>query len=482
MARPLLRSSTFRLTLLYISLFSTSVLILFAFIYWSTLNYMTEQADEALNLEIRGLKERYEETGLNGLTQLIRERIRKQPPSGSTIYLLTNFRYNRIIGNLDRWPGARDREDGFIDFELEDTRFEPKPVIHVRARSFMLEGGFRLLVGRGIEDLLVARNRVIWTLGWGLGIMVLLGVVGSILMSRGMLRRIDQITATSEKIVSGDLGRRVPTRGTGDDFDRLSDQLNRMLDQIESLLESVRRISDNIAHDLRTPLTRLRNRLESLPRAGDDQAQDLELAIREADGLLSTFNALLRIARIETDARREGFADLGLGEVLSDVVELYEPLAEEKDQSLSMTVHAPALIHGDRDLVFQAVANLLDNAVKYTPVGGHIAVSLAVVDGAAHVTVVDSGPGIPDALHEKVVQRFFRMDSSRNQSGNGLGLSMVAAVCKLHGAKLCFENREPGLSVRMVFPLRKADALPREGRNRVALPQPRSRALAQRMQ
>ncbi|MCZ7597574.1 MAG: HAMP domain-containing protein [Gammaproteobacteria bacterium] len=149
---------------------------------------------------------------------------------------------------------------------LEDTRFDPGPVIHVRARSFMLDGGFRLLVGRGIEDLLVARNRVIWTLGWGLAIMVILGVLGSILMSRGMLRRIDQITATSEKIVSGDLGRRVPTRGTGDDFDRLSEQLNRMLDQIESLLESVRRISDNIAHDLKTPLTRLRNRLETINR------------------------------------------------------------------------------------------------------------------------------------------------------------------------------------------------------------------------
>ncbi len=461
MARPLLRSSTFRLTLLYISLFSTSVLILLAFIYWSTLNYMTEQADEALNLEIRGLKERYEDTGLNGLTQLIRERIRKQPPSGSTIYLLTNFRYNRIIGNLDRWPRGRDSEDGFLDFELEDTRFDPKPVVHVRARAFMLDGGFRLLVGRGIEDLLVARNRVIWTLGWGLGIMVLLGVVGSILMSRGMLRRIDQITATSEKIVSGDLGRRVPTRGTGDDFDRLSEQLNRMLDQIESLLESVRRISDNIAHDLRTPLTRLRNRLESIRAPGDEQIHDLDLAIREADGLLSTFNALLRIARIETDARREGFADLNVGEVLSDVVELYEPLAEEKDQTLSLRLPDTALIHGDRDLIFQAVANLLDNAVKYTPNEGSIAVTLKSEGGEAAITVVDSGPGIPSAMHEKVVQRFFRMDSSRNETGNGLGLSMVAAVCKLHGARLEFEDLDPGLGVRMVFPLRRKELVMR---------------------
>ncbi|KAA3619034.1 MAG: sensor histidine kinase [Proteobacteria bacterium] len=454
MARPLLRSSTFRLTLLYISLFSTSVLILFAFIYWSTLNYMTEQADEALNLEIRGLRERYEENGVNGLTQLIRERIRTQPPSGSTIYLLTDFRYKRLIGNLDRWPRGREGNDGFLDFELEDTRFDPQPVVHVRARAFMLDGGFRLLVGRGIEDLLVARNRVIWTLGWAIAIMVLLGVVGSILMSRGMLRRIDQITATSEKIVSGDLARRVPTRGTGDDFDRLSEHLNRMLDQIGSLLESVRRISDNIAHDLKTPLTRLRNRMELMQRGEANQDAHLELAIKEADGLLSTFNALLRIARIETDARKEGFSDLNLAEMLSDVVELYEPLAEEKNQTLALQVVHSAKILGDRDLVFQAVANLLDNAVKYTPAGGAISVTLNANPREAWITVLDNGPGIPSAMHEKVVQRFFRMDSSRNQSGNGLGLSMVAAVCKLHCARLEFENRDPGLGVRLVFPLR----------------------------
>lgn len=471
MARPLLRSSTFRLTLLYISLFSTSVLILFGFIYWSTLNYMTEQADEALNLEIRGLKERYEETGLNGLTQLIRERIRTQPPSASTIYLLTNFRYNRIIGNLDRWPRGNDREDGFIDFVLEDTRFDPRPVIHVRARSFMLDGGFRLLVGRGIEDLLVARNRVIWTLGWGLAIMVILGVLGSILMSRGMLRRIDQITATSEKIVSGDLGRRVPTRGTGDDFDRLSEQLNRMLDQIESLLESVRRISDNIAHDLKTPLTRLRNRLETINRRQAEHAPDLDLAIREADGLLSTFNALLRIARIETDSRKEGFASLDLAEVLADVVELYEPLAEEKDQALVLDNSASAKVFGDRDLIFQAIANLLDNAVKYTPASGRISVALSSDGQQARITVRDDGPGIPSALHQKVVQRFFRMDSSRNQSGNGLGLSMVAAVCKLHGARLDFENLDPGLGVSLAFRT-IPEALPRPTRQN-AEPKPR---------
>jgi signal transduction histidine kinase len=228
-----------------------------------------------------------------------------------------------------------------------------------------------------------------------------------------------------------------------------------MLDQIESLLESVRRISDNIAHDLKTPLTRLRNRLESIHdlNSDNDHGHSLDLAIKEADGLLSTFNALLRIARIETDARREGFAELKLGDVLSDVVELYEPLAEEKNQSLKLRMDETAVIYGDRDLVFQAVANLLDNAVKYTPENGSIAVTLKAPGSEAQVTVVDSGPGIPEALHNKVVQRFFRIDTSRQQSGNGLGLSMVAAVCKLHGARLEFENLDPGLGVCLTFPL-----------------------------
>jgi signal transduction histidine kinase len=457
MARPLLRSSTFRLTLLYISLFSTSVLILFVFFYWSTLGLMIEQADEALDLEIKGLEERYEDDGLNGLTQLMRERIREQPPSGSTIYLLTDFAYTRIVGNLNRWPLGSESAEGFIDFELEDTRFDPAPVIPARGRAFSLRGGYRLLVARGTQDLRIFRKRIVWTLGWGLGIMVLLSLIGSILMNRGMLRRIDSITATSESIMSGNLSQRIPTRGTGDDFDRLAEQLNRMLDQIETLLESVRRISDNIAHDLKTPLTRLRNRLEKLHDRNSGNSEDLELATHEADDLLSTFNALLRIARIETDDRTEGFTVVNLTDLLADVVELYEPLAEEKLQAIILKASDNVCVNGDQHLLFQAIANLLDNAVKYTPENGVIEATLTIMNDNAIITVEDTGPGIPEASHRKVLQRFYRMDSSRNEAGNGLGLSMVSAVCKLHGSELKLFDKKPGLGIRFSLPILKSE-------------------------
>ncbi|MFT7531125.1 MAG: signal transduction histidine kinase [Gammaproteobacteria bacterium] len=414
---------------------------------------MSDQADEALDLEITGLEETYNRDGLSGLNELISDRIRRQPPSGSSVYLLTNYQLRRISGNLNRWPTGQEDASGFINFNLEDTRFEPSRTINARARNFSLQGGYRLLVGRGIEDLLVARKRIIAALGWGIAIMIFLGLVGGALMSRGMLRRIDSITATSESIVSGNLSQRIPTRGTGDDFDRLAEQLNGMLDQIESLLESVRRISDNIAHDLRTPLTRLRNRLENLERNDLEFHDNLEQATKEADGLLSTFSALLRIARIETDDRKAGFKQIPLAELVSDVAELYEPLAEEKYQTLSVECKSDAQILADRDLLFQAVANLVDNAVKYTPENGVIQVTLEVIGSVAIIQVIDSGPGIPQTHHEKVLQRFYRIDPSRKDGSNGLGLSMVAAVCKLHGAKITMHNRDPGLVISLKLPL-----------------------------
>lgn len=453
MARPLLRSSTFRLTLLYICLFSTSVSILFGFFYWSTLGFLSVQVDEALDIEVKGLEERYEVDGLNGLSRLIQERIKEQPPSASTIYLLTNSGYNRIVGNLNRWPSGQKDDAGFIDFVLEDTRFSPSPVIPARGREFELSSGYRLLVARGNKDLQSFRKRIVWTLGWGLGIMVLLSLIGSILMNRGMLKRIDSITATSESIVSGKLSQRIPTRGTGDDFDRLAEHLNHMLDQLESSLENVRRISDNIAHDLKTPLTRLRNRLETLHSKHFDSNEDLELATREADGLLATFNALLRIARIETDAKTEGFDLVNLSAVLDDVVELYEPLAEEKNQSIIITENKQSYVFGDQHLLFQAIANLLDNAVKYTPVDGEIRAFLKLDNQNVTIGISDSGPGIPENLRDKVLQRFYRLDSSRNQVGNGLGLSMVAAVCKLHSTQLCLTDAHPGLTISFTLPL-----------------------------
>lgn len=451
----LLRSSTFRLALIYMALFSLSNFILLGFIYWSTASYMARQTDATIEAEITGLAERYKIRRLPGLTDLIRERLARKP-AGSAIYLLTDARYNPIVGNLLHWPTVGPSIDGWVNFRLEYQGWRGHELHRVRARRFLLHGRFHLLVGRDIHELERSQRLIAETLTWGLVITFVLALIGGTLTSRSMVRRIDAINQTSRDIMSGDLSRRIPTNQTGDEFDVLSGNLNRMLDQIESLMESVRRVSDNIAHDLRTPLAHLRNHLERLRSRAIAEGYDtaaVEQAIREADGLLATFSALLRIARVEADHRRERFISIDLAALVRDVVELYEPLAEEKSQRLALTLTGGIQVGGDRDLLFQAVANILDNAIKYTPSNGRIQISLDHgPTGLLQLIIADSGNGIPPEAREKVLQRFFRLESSRRTPGNGLGLSLVAAVVKLHDIKLHLEDNGPGLRVVLDFP------------------------------
>jgi len=445
----LLRSSTFRLAFIYMALFSASVLLLLGFIYWSTVSYMGQQTDAIIDAEISGLAERYRLTGLAGLTNLIGERLSRRPV-GSSIYLLTDRAFDPLVGNLDRWPAAPETPDGWIDFRLEEVASTNSAVRRARARAFILRGGFHLLVGRDMRDLDTIRGLIIRTLVWGLAITVILALAGGVMMTRSMVRRIETINEASREIMTGDLSRRIPTTGTGDDFDQLTDNLNSMLDQIEMLMDDVRRVSDNIAHDLRTPLARLRHRLEELRLRNVDSEHSrmtVEQTILEADKLLATFNALLRIARVESDGYRAGFAQVDLASLLHDVAEFYEPLMEEKGQHLTKKLTADVSIHADRDLLFQAIANLLDNAIKFTPAGGGIELALSTERGATQIIVADSGPGIPSADHDKVFQRFYRLEASRTTPGSGLGLSLVAAVAKLHHMQVRLMDNHPGLRV-----------------------------------
>lgn len=271
------------------------------------------------------------------------------------------------------------------------------------------------------------------------------------MLSRSTMRRLEAINETSRRIMGGDLARRIPTRSTDDDFDQLADNLNGMLDTIEQLMEDVRRVTDNVAHDLRTPLSRLRNRLEELKNDAGADKSIVEAALADADGLLATFNALLRIASIESGRRRSAFETISLDDVIRDVTELYEPLAEEKEQHLELKVCGKVSVRGDRDLLFQAFANLLDNAIKYTPPGGDIRVLLEEGESGPRLRIVDSGPGIPMKSREQVFKRFFRLEESRHTPGNGLGLSLVEAVARLHKANIEL-NGEPGLDVSLAFP------------------------------
>ena len=449
MATRFLRSSTFRLALLYMLLFSTSVLMLLGFIYWSTVSYISAQTDEILDLT-----ERYRNAGLSGLTQLLSERLSRRP-AGASVYLLTDKDLAPLVGNLDRWPLGADIKNGWLEFTLENAGGTDTSEHQARARVFRLSGGFILLVGRDIHDLEITKRRIIATLLWGLAIMLVLGGIGSVMMGRSTLRRIEAINETSREIMSGDLSRRVPSRNTGDDFDVLADNLNNMLNQIESLMESVRRVSDNIAHDLRTPLARLRNRLEELSldvEQSDNRRATVEQALEEADGLLNTFNALLRIARIESHDTRAGFADIDIAALVGDVVELYEPLAEEKRLRLATSLDVRPVFEGDRDLLFQALANLLDNAIKYAPPRSEISCRLEAADDGARLVLSDKGPGIPASQRDNVFQRFFRLEQSRTTPGNGLGMSLVQAVMQLHHLRLELHDNEPGLKVVIAFP------------------------------
>ncbi len=445
----------------YVSVFTLSVLMLLAFIYLYTSNYMAQQTDATIETEIKSLSERYETDGLNGLIQSIAERVSRKP-AGSEILLLVDPALNTLVGNLNRWPNVPGTPDGWLNFRLERSAWGDGAIHWARAQRFRLPEGFLLLVGRDLHDLEMSKKAIARTLSWSLVIAAVLALLGGLAMTRGLLKRLEIINQTSSEIMSGDLTRRIPTNNTNDDFDQLSNNLNMMLDRIETLMEGVRRVSDNIAHDLRTPLARLRNHLDELNEESvnnNADAESIDQAIQEADGLLATFNALLRIARIEAEEQTDYFTAVKFNEVVQDAAELYEPLAEEKGQQLYVeSAETNPYVQGDRGLLSQLVVNLLDNAIKYTPEGGNIRISVSVQSNQAYLRVSDDGIGIPEAEREKVFQRFYRLESCRSSPGNGLGLSLVRAIVELHQASMNFEDNSPGLMVVISFPITHAIA------------------------
>ncbi len=448
-----LASSTFRLALLYVTLFTVSVLALFTFIYWSSARYMAAQSDAAMETEIRILSERYERSGVVGLRRLILERITRQQPTGSALYLLMDPLSRPVVGNISRWPAVEEK-DGWLSFRLETRDRDDAQTHPARAKQFVLSGGFRLLVGEDIQELKAAERQIIVALSWGVILTLLLGLAGGSIIRRRKLPRLAVTNETSQRSVDGDLHRRVPVSHRGDEFDRLATHLNRMLDQIQELMEGIRQVSDNIAHDLKTPLSRLRQNLEEISTYRPDDpelSESLSHALHEADRLLGLFNALLRIARIESETVTPTLVDLSLADLVKDIVEFYEPLAEEKHQKLTLIIDAAPQLSADRDMLFQSFANLVDNAIKYTPIGGRIQLRVGSVDQKPWLSICDSGPGIPPEDHERVFQRFYRTDSSRSTPGNGLGLSLARAVLQLHGATITLRSNNPGLCVEIRF-------------------------------
>ncbi|OEY65835.1 sensor histidine kinase [Marinobacter sp. X15-166B] len=440
-----LKTSTFRLALLYMVVFATSVFLLLAFIYWRTAGFMTAQTDETIEAEIAGLAEQYRGRGINGLITIIRERVARDP-NAKSLYLVTTDDYMKLAGNLSAWPEGTQSQRGWINFTLNESIGWTGPERLARARIFEVQGGLRLLVGRDVDDLTALKKVIEGAINWGMGITLALALLGGFMISRSTTRRIETINITSRKIMSGHLSQRIPTRGTDDDFDQLADNLNQMLDRIVYLMEGIRHVSDSIAHDLRTPLTRLRNQLENtlLSVDNDEAREQAGRAVAEADQLLATFNALLRIARLETRGNAADMKPVSLGILVSDACELYEALSEDKEQQFEQTVSEEVMIEGDRDLLFQMVSNLIDNAIKYTPERGSIRVAVYTDGDAAVFAVADSGIGIPDSEKDYVFQRFYRVGKSRSLPGNGLGLSLVSAVAEIHQGQIELSDTYPG--------------------------------------
>ena len=446
---PLFGSATFRLAVIYMLLFSGSVAILLGFIYWATVGVLSDQVDETIRADINGLSERYEREGSAGVAAIIAERIRRDP-GGRTVYLLTDPLRQPLVGNISAWPRVAPDQDGWVVFDLTERDITDDSTYLARARSFLLSDGLNLLVGREVRELEKTRVTVINSMVWGIGMTLALALAGGIAMSRSTARKVEAINQTSKNIMEGDLALRIPIDGTNDEFDHLAKNLNAMLDQNQRLMEGIRHVSDNVAHDLRTPLTRLRGILEQTANAKyseEHRKENLERAIQEADNLLSIFNALLRITKIEAESSKENFLPLKLETVARDVAELYEPVAQEKGIKINVIVGSSSNIVGDRDLLFQAIANLVDNAIKHAP--PDTSITLSTSDKS--VVVTDSGSGVPENQLEQIFRRFYRVDESRQTVGNGLGLALVKAVSILHRGRVLAENNNTGLKITLTL-------------------------------
>jgi signal transduction histidine kinase len=459
----LIHTHAFRLAALYFMVFAASVLGVLLFVYWTSANFVEQQTEATLEAEITGLAEQYAQRGLSGLVQIVAARSAGDR-GDAVIYLVTDPNGKPLAGNIATWPVGGPTRSVWLSFALERTvngRLEIHPA---RGRLFIIPGGYRLLVGRDISDAAAFRSQVRSTLLWAGLIALGAGLVGGTVTGRNLLRRVEQVNRTSERVMGGNLSDRVPLDGTSDEFDQLAANLNRMLDQIERLMTAMREVTDDVAHDLKTPLSRLRARLERAlidPRAAtpsaDDPAADtsqnaaIRAAIDEADRLLVTFNALLNIAELESGARSDPMEPLDLSEVARLAAELYEPVAEEKGFVLRVRLQPDVKIRGERHLLSQALANVLDNALKYAG-AGDIEIRTFRRGDRAVLEVADRGPGISEADRETVFDRFIRLEPSRSTPGNGLGLSLVRAIARRHGGSAALDDNHPGLRVRIELP------------------------------
>ena len=458
----LFRTTAVRLSALYLILFSLCAAFLVFYVTGMSERLLQQQTRDAVTAEVTQIEQVYTRAGINGLLRSLERRAR-QP--GANLYVIAGPSGEILAGNVASLePGLLDRE-GWTEKPFAYQRYtdETRQDSHVAlAHVLMLDNGLRILVGRDLQEPQKFRVLVRQALMVALGVMGLGALIIWFAIGRNALKRIDRMSEASTKIMAGDLSQRLPRNGSGDEFDRLSESLNAMLGRIEKLNEGLRQVSDNIAHDLKTPLTRLRNKAEAaLARKGTSQRGALEEIIGESDQLIRTFNALLMISRVEAGSAAAEMSEVDLSQIVSDCVELYEPVVEDVGLQLQADVEPGMVISGNRELVGQALGNLLDNAIKYAEGATDplIKVSLGRRSGKVVLSVADHGPGVPEDKREEVVKRFVRLDESRSKPGTGLGLSLVEAVMEMHHGTLELAATDAdgvdngkGLTVHMVFP------------------------------
>lgn len=471
----LFRTTAVKLSLVYLAVFAGLAVFLIGYIAYNTSALLTSQLDETIDAEIRGLAEQYETGGLRRLSRAVEGRANVP---GASLYLLTDVSGNRIAGNVGDVPSNVLRAATGVPVPVPYQRFATgederrgDEARRALVRVYVLPGGFRLLVGRDLAEQERFRAVVFEAVRVAVVVVILLALATWVFVNHRVLKRIDAIAETSRRIMGGNLSERIPVAGSGDEFDRLAESLNAMLVRIDDLMRGLKEVSDDIAHDLKTPLNRLRARLEAALRSGgsaEDLGVEIGATIEDCDDLIRTFDALLLIARAEANATATSFVPLDLADLVADMGELYEAVAEEEGVTLSVAVARPVPVTGSRELLGRVVANLLDNALKYgRPDAGEarIGLTLSTGGGEAVLAVSDNGAGISAADRGRVMRRFVRLDSSRSAPGSGLGLSLVQAVVSMHRGRIELGDGEPGLVVRLYLPLAAAAPMAQSGRS-----------------
>ncbi len=453
--REVASSLTFRYIVKYVTALSAAVFVAIGvfYLYFSYTSFL--ELGESVLDEMETLQLIYRGQGLPGVEQYIADQMASSSVN-RFYYLVTNPAGEKLSGDLPAAPSYREFDDGWLGFEMALQNWGESVDVDFLARALDLGDGYRVMVARGYADIVDRARLVFETLIRVMIATLILGIIGGFFSAARALNQVEVLNREISRIIRAGPGQRLQVEGEGGYVRALATIMNQMLEQMEVLMQGVRRVSDNIAHDLRTPLTRMRNDLSQLrDRRGAADAGHLGRIIDECDELLSSFNAVLRISTLESGNRLAGGSEVRLDALLRDVVELYEPLALEKTISLVLDAPQPTAFTGEADLLFQMFANVLDNAIKYTPSGGHIDVGLhSGVDGAGHTVIVaDSGPGIAASERKNVFRRFYRVESSRGeQPGHGLGLSLVQAIAHYHHGTVELGDNKPGLQVRIHLP------------------------------